>query len=128
MRSLQLSPLSNASTITASGESFASVFKMENGAVCTLVFVRSSQHPRDVRERIVISGEHDNIVINDFSQVIVNGKRRWFWSRTKGWMAAMQHFHSTPNLADSVKTPTLQTGIRNVELALELDNAMHQYG
>ena len=126
VRSFQLSPLANAGTITATGESFASVFKMENGAVCTLVFVRSSQHPRDVRERIVISGEHENIVINDFSQVIVNGKRRRFWSRTKGWMAAMQHFHGTPNLADSVKTPTLEIGIRNAELALELDKAMHQ--
>ncbi|MDG2272016.1 MAG: Gfo/Idh/MocA family oxidoreductase [Halioglobus sp.] len=126
--SFQIAPLSEVNAVRASGESFSSVFKMENGAVCTLVFVRSNQHPGDVRERIIISGEQENIIINDFSRVIVNGKSRWFRSRTKGWMAAMQHFHSTPNLADSDKTPTLATGIRNAELALEMDKVMHQYG
>jgi hypothetical protein len=73
----------------------------------------------------VISGDGENIVINDFSQVVVNGKEKRFYSYTKGWVAAMQHFHSTPVLSESPKTPTLAVGLRNAELAFRMEEALN---
>lgn len=106
------------------GGSFSCVCSLEDGSVATLVFVRTERPIKGLKEQICIAGAGLNAVVNDFSDVLVNGAHRRFLFGTKGWQLAMRHFHGDDSLAASDLTPTLADGIHICELTLAIDEAL----
>ena len=106
------------------GGSFSCVCALEDGSVATLVFARAERPIKGVKEQICVAAKEFNAVISDFSEVLMNGKRRRFLFGTKGWQSAMAHFHTDSPLAASGVTPTLADGIHICELTLAIDEAL----
>ncbi len=103
------------------GSTFACICTMKNGSISTLIFVRSSQQPTGIKEKVIISGDGLNIIINDFKEAHINNKKQTFWKNAKGWLNAMNHFQETTPLISSLKTPTLNDGLHICELAFRID-------
>ncbi|MBI4238665.1 MAG: Gfo/Idh/MocA family oxidoreductase [Deltaproteobacteria bacterium] len=103
--------------------SFVVNLQLENRAVGTLSFSTRGDRAWDVKERLIVVGDHLNAVIHDFSTLNINGQTQRFFHDHYGVCEAFRHLREGA-ASRRGETPLLRDAVRNVNVLLQIERML----